>query len=40
MDRMEDVLKLQNNLIHSTADEMVKINKTSLSNIKMRLQNA
>lgn len=40
MDQMDDVLKILNNLIHSTVDEMVKINKTSLSNIKMCLQNA
>ena len=40
MDRMDDVLKLLNNLIHSTIDEMVKINKTCLSNIKICLQNA
>ena len=40
MDRIDDVLKLLNNLILSTVDEMVKINKTSLSNIKICLQNA
>lgn len=39
MDQMDDVLKLLYNLIHSIVDEMVKINKTSLSNIKICLQN-
>ena len=37
MDRIDDVLKLLNNLMLSTVDE---INKTSLSNIKICLQNA
>ena len=40
MDRIDDVLKLLSNLILSTVDEMVKINKTSLFNIKICLQNA
>lgn len=40
MDRIDDVLKLLNSLILSIVDEMVKINKTSLSNIKICLQNA
>ena len=40
MDRIDDVLKLLNNLILYIVDEMVKINKTSLSDIKICLQNA
>ena len=40
MERIDDVLELLNNLMLSTIDEMVKINKTSLSNIKICLQNA
>ena len=40
MTRLDNALELLNTLIHSTVDEMVKINKTSLSNIKICLQNA
>jgi len=40
MIRLDNALELLNTLIRSTVDEMVKINKTSLSNIKMCLQNA
>ena len=37
---LDNALELLNTLIHSSVDEMVKINKTSLFNIKICLQNA
>ena len=40
MTRLDNALELLNTLIHSTVDEMVKINKTYLFNIKVCLQNA
>ena len=40
MTRLDNALELLNAMIHSTVDEMVKINKTSLFNIKIYLQNA
>ena len=40
MARLEDALKLLNILIHSTVDEMVKVNKETLFDIQTSLQTA
>ena len=40
MARLEDALKLLNILIHSTIDEMVKVNKETLFDIQTSLQTA
>ena len=40
MARLEDALKLLNILIHSTVDEMVKVNKETLFDFQTSLQTA